>query len=583
MGIIKKIKMRNLKTPWTKFYKKEDLEFDVGDKSIYEALIEASVGRENLVAINYLGRKITYKEFINKIDKVANCLKFHGIKKGDVVTICMPNVPEGIISYYAINKIGAISNMVHPLSSEEEIKEYLVSTKSVMLIVIDKCYDKISKIIKETNVYRTIIVSAKDSMPLVKGLGYTLSTLSLPKMRKIKNLGNVIGWKEFLLTNFISKNSGLVETKKDDPATILHSGGTTGKPKGIILSDGNFNSLAKQITIVLDDLKPGDKVLAIMPIFHGFGLGVSMVGPFILGCEVIMVPQFNSRKFDLLLEEYKPNVILGVPTLYEALINTKNDKLDLSMLKHAICGGDSMNPSLIRRVNLYLEQHGAKIKVSQGFGMTESLAAVCLSNGEAYREGSIGIPFPGDYIKIVKPETQEDVPFGEDGEICVSGPTVMLGYLDNEKETNEMLQIHKDGLLWLHTGDIGMMTEEGIIYYRQRLKRMIISSGYNVYPSYVEEVIEEHPAVLNCTVVGISHPYKIEVPKAYIVLKNDYSATLGVKNSIKEHCKKNLASYSIPYEFEFRKSLPKTLIGKVDFNKLRSESENNERIDVEDE
>ena len=215
--------------------------------------------------------------------------------------------------------------------------------------------------------------------------------------------------------------------------------------------------------------------------------------------------------------------------------------------------------------------------------MTESLAAVCLSNGEAYREGSIGIPFPGDYIKIVKPETQEDVPFGEDGEICVSGPTVMLGYLDNEKETNEMLQIHKDGLLWLHTGDIGMMTEEGIIYYRQRLKRMIISSGYNVYPSYVEEVIEEHPAVLNCTVVGISHPYKIEVPKAYIVLKNDYSATLGVKNSIKEHCKKNLAAYSIPYEFEFRKSLPKTLIGKVDFNKLRSESENNERIDVEDE
>ena len=473
--------------------------------------------------------------------------------------------------------------MVHPLSSEEEIKEYLISTKSVMLIVIDKCYDKISKIIKETNVYRTIIVSAKDSMPLVKGIGYTLSTLSLPKMRKIKNLGNVIGWKEFLLTNFISKNSDLVETKKDDPATILHSGGTTGKPKGIILSDGNFNSLAKQITIVLDDLKPGDKVLAIMPIFHGFGLGVSMVGPFILGCEVIMVPHFNSRKFDLLLEEYKPNVILGVPTLYEALINTKNDKLDLSMLKHAICGGDSMNPSLIRRVNLYVEQHGAKIKVSQGFGMTESLAAVCLSNGEAYREGSIGIPFPGDYIKIVKPETQEDVPFGEDGEICVSGPTVMLGYLDNEKETNEMLQIHKDGLLWLHTGDIGMMTEEGIIYYRQRLKRMIISSGYNVYPSHVEEVIEEHPAVLNCTVVGISHPYKIEVPKAYIVLKNDYSATLGVKNSIKEHCKKNLAAYSIPYEFEFRKSLPKTLIGKVDFNKLRNENENNERIDIEDE
>ena len=245
--------------------------------------------------------------------------------------------------------------------------------------------------------------------------------------------------------------------------------------------------------------------------------------------------------------------------------------LDLSNLKYAISGGDSLSISLIRRVNLFLREHGSKIKISQGYGMTESLAAITLSFGKAYREGSIGIPFPGNYIKIVVPGTQDEVPYGEDGEICVSGPTVMLGYLDNEKETNEMLQIHKDGLVWLHTGDIGMMSDEGILYYKQRLKRMIISSGYNIYPSYVEEVIESHPSVLKCSVVGIPHPYKVEVPKAFIVLKNDYNP-LTVKASIKEYCKKNLASYAIPREFEFRKSLPKTLIGKVDFKRLREEA-----------
>jgi len=203
--------------------------------------------------------------------------------------------------------------------------------------------------------------------------------------------------------------------------------------------------------------------------------------------------------------------------------------------------------------------------------MTESLAAVALSYADASREGSVGIPFPGNYIKIVKPGTQEEVENGIDGEICISGPTVMVGYLNNEKETNEVLQIHKDKRIWLHTGDIGCINDEGIIYYHQRLKRMIITSGYNVYPSYIESVIEEHEAVLKCSVVGIPHPYKVEVAKAYIVLKNDYIPNIALKTSIRKHCEKNLARYSIPCEFEYRESLPKTLIGKVDVNKLKEE------------
>ena len=525
----------------------------------------------NCPAVNYYGRVYSYKEFLKRIDRAALSFSRIGVKKGDIVTICMPNTPEGLISFYAVSKIGAISNMIHPLSGEEEIKNYLNSTKSKYLVMVDFCYEKVRNVISETDVCKVIVAPVSNSMFPHMQAGYKFKTWRMKKPRRSKLYTY---WNDFIISSYFETEKP-ISCKAEDPAVILHSGGTTGKPKGIVLSNGNFNALALQARVIFKDLKPRDKVLGIMPIFHGFGLGVSFHIPFGLGCEVILVPQFNAKKFDELLEKYRPNVICGVPTLYEALTNTKNKKLDLSMLKYVISGGDSLSSNLSERINDFLLSHGSKVKVSQGYGMTEALAAVALSFGDAYRDGSIGIPFPGNYIKIVKPGTQDEVPYGEDGEICVSGPTVMLGYLDNEEETNEMLQKHSDGMIWLHTGDIGMMNENGIIYYKQRLKRMIISSGYNVYPSYIEKVIEEHPAVLNCSVIGVPHPYKVEVPKAYIVLKDGYSP-ISVKSSIKEHCKKNLAVYSIPHEFVYRKSLPQTLMGKIDFKKLQEDDDEEE-------
>lgn len=580
MNVINLIKQKMIKTPWTKFYSKEERKIKVEDISIYEMLRKSNLVVSKNKALNYYGKTITYQELFHKINQAANAFKSQGIRQGDVVTICMPNTPEALIAFYAINKIGAIANMIHPLSGEQEIKEYLTSTHSVMLIMIDICYEKVKNIIKETDVYKTIVTSATDSMNFLLNFGYQITQGY--KVKKPKRSEEYVYWKDFIRKGLNYHDTKEVTVTKDTPAVILHSGGTTGSPKGIVLSNGNFNALSEQAKVMFKDLNAGEKVLAIMPIFHGFGLGVSINAPLVLGCEVILIPQFNAKKFDKLLEKYKPNILFGVPTLYEALINSKNDHLNLSNLKYIISGGDSLSASLERRINVYLANHHAKITVAQGYGMTESLAAVALAHGKANKSGSIGIPMPNNYIKIVKPGTQDEVSYGEDGEICISGPTVMLGYLDNEKETNEMLQIHKDGMIWLHTGDMGMMDEDGVIYYRQRIKRMIISSGYNVYPAHVEQVIEEHPAVMKCTVIGIPHPYKIEVPKAYIVLKNGYNP-LTVRKSIKEHCKKNLASYAIPYEFEYRKSLPKTLIGKVDFKKLQEEnSEHRKSVRNED-
>ena len=556
-------------TKWNEIYKKEKLRFKVPEGSIYTLIRDQVKDREGMTAYTYFGNSVSYKTFMQQIDNAAKAFRSQGIRKGDVVTICMPNTPEAVISFYALNKIGAIASMIHPLSSEQEIKHYLISTGSVMLVMIDLCYEKVAGIIKETDVYKTIIVSAGRSMSMHMKLGYILTKSY--KIKKPYFQGEYVRWNDFLARGANYNGRVEFETDKDTPAVILHSGGTTGTPKGIVLSNGNFNSEAEQIKMLFTELEPNDKVLAIMPVFHAFGLGVSIHAVLHIGACVDLIPQFDARHFDKLLIQHNPSIIVGVPTLFEALLNTTNKKVNLSNLKYVISGGDSLSEALGEKINVYLKEHGAKVKIMQGYGLSEAAGAAVLAYGKHNVLGSIGIPFPGNNCIAVKPHTQDEVETGEVGELCICGPTVMMGYFNNEKETNDALQIHDDGKVWLHTGDMGYIRKDGVIFYQSRLKRMIISSGYNVYPQQIESVIESHEAVMKCTVIGIPHKYKVQVAKAIIVLKNGYKESLSIKKSIKELCEKNLSKFSLPYEYEFRKSLPKTLIGKVDFKKLAEE------------
>lgn len=558
------------KAPWSKYYVNNEMKVEIPDGSMYSLIKEKAEDRNGWIAYSYYGHNVTYKEFIKQVDSASRAFRSQGIRKGDVVTICMPNVPEALISVYALNKIGAVASMIHPLSSEQEIKNYLLNSKSVMLVMIDLCYEKVAGVIKETDVYKTILVSAGSSMTIPMKLGY-IFTKSY-KIKKPYFKGEYLHWKDFIRKGMNYNGRVESEVDKNTPAVILHSGGSTGTPKGIVLSNYNFNALAAQVEVVFSKLGKNDKILAIMPVFHGFGLGVSMHSVLFLGGTVDLIPQFDAKHFDKLIKKNDPQAIVGVPTLFEALLNT-NAKLDLSRLKYVVSGGDCLTEQMGEKINNYLKEHGSDCKVMQGYGLSEAVAAVAISGDAHNVPGSIGIPFPLCYFKICAPHTQDELPYGEIGEMCVCGPTVMMGYFNNEKETNDALQIHKDGNVWLHTGDMGYMTEDGVLFYQSRLKRMIVSSGYNVYPQQIENVIESHEAVLKCTVIGIPHKYKMQVAKAIIVLKNDYSDTIAIKKSIKELCEKNLARYSLPYEYEFRKSLPKTLIGKVDFKKL-SEEEN---------
>ena len=568
---------KRVSTPWYNFYDgvKEHLEYP--DMSIYK-LIEFTASKHlNNISYNYYGNKVTYYEFLKQIDEAARAFKELGIRQKEIVSICMPNTPEAIIAFYALNKIGAISNMIHPLSGENEIKNFINKSNSKTLITIDVAMGKINNIINDTKLKDIIIVSASDSMPAYLNLAYKTTKIHKNILNIFKNITNknknkMMRWYEFIKLGRKYTKEIDDSFKSKDIATILYSGGTSGEPKGVELTNLNINALAMQCFELCANLKEKDKILAIMPIFHGFGLSVCIHTVQYFGGTSILIPQFSAKTFDKLIKQYTPNILIGVPTLYEALINNKNMKhYKMPFLKCAISGGDSLSIELKKRVDEFFKKHGSDIQLREGYGLTECGSASCLTPEKYYRVGSIGIPMPDTYYKIVKPGTEINLPYGEEGEIVISGPTVMHGYLRNRKETRQTLKRHNDGRIWLHTGDQGIMDKDGFVYFKNRLKRMIVSSGYCLYPQYIENVIDSHPDVSMSCVIGINHPYKIQVAKAFIVLKNSKKATEEVLASIKKHCEKNLSRYSWPYEYEFRDKLPKTIVGKIAYNVLVQE------------
>lgn len=562
-------KRKEIPSPWSKYYSEEDLNIKIPNISLYKQIVETMNKYPDYTAYKYFGKKVSYRSLIRQIDNASVAFKDLGVKKGEVVTICLPNIPEAIISFYALNKLGAICNMVHPLSAEEEIKESLIFTKSRFLIMLDSFYSKIEKTIYYTLVEKVIFASPSNSLKLLLKMGYKVKNFKRYKKYPKKDM--FISWNKFILQSFFSEDNIVDDNDKNTSAAILHSGGTSGRPKHVVVQNRAFMLGALQEKRVGKKLRPKDAFLAILPNFHGFGLSVCIHTPLVLGCTTVLIPQFDANKFDVLFNKEKPAVILGVPTLFEALISNNNVKdLDLSFLKYVISGGDKLSDNLECRINEYLKEHNSNEKITQGYGLTEALAAVCLCLSDSYKSGSIGIPLPGNYVKIIDPATRKTKAFNEDGEICINSRALMMEYLHCESETNEALQIHDDGHVWLHTGDLGYMDEDGFVFYKGRSKRMIITSGYNVYPSHIEEILEQHPAVLQCTVVGVPHEYKQEVPKAFIVLRDGFQG-LFVKNEIKDYCKKNLAKYMIPQEFVYRKKLPKTKLGKIDFKKLEGD------------
>lgn len=565
--------MNTPNAPWLKYFGDIPAHIDYPSGSMYEAVRESAerLKKMNSVAYEFQGKKTTYKQFLSKIELLGKAYRSIGINEGDTVTVCMPNTPQGVDTFYALNRIGAVPAMIHPLSAVGEIAFYINTAQSKAVLVVDLFYEKVLEALKQVDhPVKVVVAHIKDELPFPLNMLYPLTLKKKPAPLP-KDNKDVIDWADFVSAG--KKAPALTNEfpKKDDTAVILFSGGTTGTSKGIQLTNLNMNALAAQVAANAGFSMEGLRMFSVMPLFHGFGLGVGIHTALMASGTCIIIPQFTIQTYARDVKKYKPNVIVGVPTLYEALLRSEGFDFDLSFLRGMFCGGDSLSVELKKKVDKFLKEHNATIQVREGYGTTECVTASCLTPYDTYREGSIGIPFSDTYYAIVNPQNDTELPYGEEGEICICGPTVMKSYLNNAEETASTLRVHADGNVWLHTGDLGVMDEDGFVYYKQRMKRLIIVSGINVYPSQVENAIDAHPDVLLSCAVGVPDPYKMHVVKAFVVLRQGVEPSDKIKEEIIENCKKNISRYGVPREIEFRTELPKTLVGKVAYRVLEEE------------
>ena len=567
INFIKNEKPENKEKPWLKYYGNVPESLNYFNGSMYDYLKDTASKNEKRSAYSFYGNEVTFKSFMKKIDKVASALKEFNIVENECVTICMPNTPESFALIYAINKVGAICNIIHPLSSTQDIERALKETNSSIIFCSDVAMPKA----------RHIKVKHFIMVPTSESLGKILKTLyNIKSSLNMKLEEGMLTWHEFL--NYGVSEDTYVKRDPNSPAAIIYSGGTTGKPKGIIISNANFNAMALQTASVCKYISPGHSVLSALPIFHVFGLALCTHTCLVAGMKCIIVPQLNTKKINKELKKYKPSVYPAVPSLLKMSMNDSDPGSNaFKDIKVVVVGGDYLSPQVKSEYEEYLKAHGSSAVVKVGYGLSEACGFCCCTAqvDEKYvnnHKGTLGIPNPDMIVKIFEPNSDVEKSVGDVGEICITGPTLMMGYINEDEETKKTLVIHNDGRTWLHTGDLGYMDKDGFIFYTSRLKRMIITNGYNVYPIELEDIINKCKYVDTCTVVGIPHKIKSQTPKAVIVLKSNVQDTLEVREEIRRYCYKNIAKYAVPTEYEFRTSLPKTAVGKVAYRDLEKKS-----------
>lgn len=542
--------MKRNKTVWFEHQDHATWKPEYPECSMYRYLTETTATWSELNALEFEGKKTTFSAMIPQIRSVAEAFIGMGIKPGDIVTIISPNIPQAVIAFYALNAIGAIGNMLHPLISPNEMKKAILNTDSKLILALDIVFDKI----KDVDI-PIVILRVSDALPAPKNI--------LFKTLKEKPLSGTISWQEFLNRG---KGKSFFEHpgKGDDIAAIMYSGGTSGESKGVMLTNRNFNALAIQSydTMGIVDVS-GMKCLNILPIFHGTGLGITIHSMLTNGICSVLVPQFEPKKVCKLIFKEKIEFIFGVPAVYEVLSRCPEiEKKGCGFMTVLGSCGDVLPAKTRQRMDSYLKKSGAPCTLTNGYGMTECTAGCCYEPYFDKKPGTSGIMNPDNLCKIVEPGTENELPVGEIGELCIAGPIVMKGYYKDPQATAETLRVHKDGITWLHSGDAFSVDEEGYLTFHQRLDRMFIVSGFNIYPYAIEQAISAVSGVRQCCVVGKAAPVVGKKIVAYI---------LGNRNAlseIKKVCAENLPGYSQPSDYIFLDEFPKTKMGKVNYKAL---------------
>ena len=562
--------MASLSTrPWVKYYGDVPADVVVPDKTMYEWLAETADRQRGRPAVSFLGMSLTFDQLLADIERCAAAFTALGVGAHDSVMVSLPNIPNVVVVVFALNRIGARAVMTHPLSSPDELRHYVHETGSRWVVGVDMFYDKLASLMGEAGVEKLIVTHIPDYLGTLMRLGFKVT-----KGRAIKAVPKgtpgVISWSDFMRMG-AAPTPYVRPLEPGDPAAVLFSGGTTSLPKGIELSSRAFNALAAAM-IAITHLEPGNSVLAIMPAFHGFGLGLCIHTTLVAGAISILVPEVGPKSYIAALVKQKPSYIAGVPTLFQALLRMPEfARVDVSQLRGAFSGGDTLLPELKHRFDAALAAQGAHVELEEGYGLTECVTGCALSPVGFYRTGSVGVPMPGVDMCVVKPGTIDVLPPDVEGELCVTGETLMNGYVNDPAATAETLRRHDDGQVWLHTGDLGRMDADGYIFFMGRIKRIIKVSGVSVYPAQVEQLLESHPAVRSACVIGIPDEYQVSSVKAFIVPEKGAIAGDELAGELKAFCKEHLMKWAVPRRIEFRDQLPMTKVGKIAYTELEKE------------
>lgn len=556
--------------PWLKYYDQKFIDQTLPALSAFEYVCQRSKNHLNDTALEYYGRKFTYADLIVNVKKTAAALRGAGVKKGDIITVVSIMTPEIIALFYAADMMGATLNLVDPRYSVEGIREYIEEVDSHLLVCLNVVYERCRQAAKRTNVEKVIVLSPADSLPPVMAVGYKLTTPD-----KNKYASNVIRWKQFIKGGE-GQSTAAEPYDPDHACVVVHTGGTTGSPKGVMLTDDCFNGIALQFQAYPKLFHRGQKLMNVMPPFIAYGFACGIHLPLVLGFTVIIIPNLDPAKLGSLVLKHKPEHMFGVPTHYQQLAaDPKLRDKDLSFIINYAAGGDSLSRGAEQTVNDFLAAHGARYPIAKGYGMTEVSSAATVAAGLDNKPGSVGIPMVNTVVAAFEPGTDQELPIGQRGELCISGPCLMKGYYNKADETAMILRRHPDGRIWVHTGDMGYLDEDGFVFLDSRIKRMIIRhDGFKVFPSMIENVVSRHPAVHQCSVVGCADKDHTQgrLPFVYIVLKADTTAKKKqVIRELERMCTEELPEYVQPVAYKFISSMPMTPVGKVDYRQLEAD------------
>ncbi len=528
--------------------------------SISEAVLETARENQKKTALTCMNVKISYKKLLLKVEKLSTAFFCFGINKGDRALVALPNIPQCVYCIYALNRIGAVPALVSPIASTGELQTYIEKLKPKIIIAFETLRNNLEEIDYLVEDIPVVLTSPADEL-----LPFSCVTKS-----------GFLNWHQLLKIR-VNRNVFVSPQRGGDTALILFSGGTTGKPKAVEISNYSLNTLAEGTASACEREVRGVKMLAALPMFHGFGFGICLHTVLYFGGNALLVPRFNPKSVGRLISKEKPQYIACVPAMLRSLQETSTlRKADLSRLSGVFSGGDILPSNLEESFNKFLTAHGSEVNVRQGYGLTECVAATCLMPEGVKKAGCIGKPYEAVSYKIVDAKTctvYNELSRGSVGEICISGAMVMKGYFEDEEETSKALRVHEDGRIWLHTGDMGYMDSDGYVYFKGRLKRVIITNGNNVYPSEIERILLSHPAVSECCAVGVKDSVKMNVVAVYVVLEKSEVSDVEMKVQLSEYLGKFISKAAKPEYIHFTESLPKTPLGKIDFAELQRMAE----------